>query len=139
MPTFEPNVPQDACPKCGVIIRVGDWPFCGVSGHGKAGGTVIDDSIPGGQWIENLGHEPMLFYSKRAIIEEADRRGLRLRDQWAGPGDTQLTNWAAGIDAQTLANAQALVSRGTRETEAEVRCETYQGSVRDIKALSEVA
>lgn len=73
--------------------------------------AAIGDDIPGGIWIENLGHEPVKFYSKQAILDEADRRGLQRIDRWAGPTDRHLTNWAAGMDAQTLANAAALVAR----------------------------
>ena len=38
--------------------------------------------------------------------------GLEIRAKWAGPEDQSLTTWGAAIDAQTLANAAALVARG---------------------------
>ena len=85
------------------------WPFCPHTRIETVYGVVGDD-IPGGQVIDNLGHEPMTFYSKKAILAEADRRGLRLRDQWAGPGDRYLTNWSAA-SAKTLADGKALVER----------------------------
>lgn len=82
------------CDKCGWELHIGDWPFCGNGrDHQRAVSAVIGDDIPGGQWIENLGHEPRLFYSKQAIRDAADAQGLRLRDQWAGPGDKYLSRW----------------------------------------------
>ena len=102
------------CPDCHQSYGVGDWPWCP---HGVPYGSVISDSIIGGQTIETLDHEEMTFYSKKAIRDAADARGLRLKDEWAGPHDTQLTNWAAGIDAYTLEAARVLTSRtGSRAT-----------------------
>ena len=124
------------CETCGWVLRVGDWPFCGRGrDHAPAVANIITDDIPGGQVIENLGHDPLTFYSKQAIVAEADKRGLRLRDQWAGPHDQYLTNWAASIDAQTLENARALVSRGTRaQGEDATRLQTVTTSVREVTA-----
>jgi hypothetical protein len=56
-------------------MEVGDWPWCP---HGKQGSpAVIDDSIPGGMTIENMGPEPLTFYSKSEWRREMKRRGLR--------------------------------------------------------------
>lgn len=115
------------CPECGVPLTIGDFPFCP---HGTARLGAIGDDIPGGQVIETLGHEPITFYSKQAILAEADKRGLRLRDQWAGPGDQYLSNWA-GVTSKTLDDARVLLSRGANRTEEEVRCETATFSVSD--------
>ena len=60
----------------------------------------------------------MTFYSKKAIRDAADARGLRLKDEWAGPHDTQLTNWGAAIDAYTLEAARVLTSRRGPATRA---------------------
>ncbi len=133
------------CPECGWELRVGDYPFCsksesgGERAHAPAKQAVIGDDIPGGQWIENLGHEPIKFYSKKAIRDEADRRGLRMVDRWAGPSDKFLTNWGAGIDEYTLAAATALLTRhGARAVnEPTVVCETLQTSVREIATVAE--
>lgn len=105
------------CPVCaGVTERV--W-----RAHGSA--NVIGDDIPGGVVIENLGHEPMRFYSKRAIVQEADRRGLQPYVHYV-PGDQHLTNWAAAMDPYTLAAATALVTRRARRAvdDDTVPCET---------------
>ena len=102
------------CGVCQQSYTIGDWPFCP---HGRGAAPVITDTIIGGQVIETLDHEEMTFYSQKAIRDAADARGLRIKDEWAGPHDKQLTNWAAAIDPKTLENARILVTRvGTRGT-----------------------
>lgn len=124
------------CERCGQnvmrIVLHGSALWCQPCHDGdrtitNAHGIVTDD-IPGGQTVENLGHEPVTFYSKKAILVEADRRGLRLTDKWAGPGDKYLSNWGAAIDPYTLEAAKALVSRqgAIASPEQEVTCETFQ-------------
>ena len=105
----------------------------------RAAANVVTDTIIGGQVIETLDHEPMTFYSKQAIRDAADARGLRLVDTWAGPGDHYLSNWGAAIDAKTLDNARVLVERGSttggsREDAASIEVTT---SVRILTQLSE--
>ena len=123
------------CNACGQWVTIGQWPFCP---HGTPRGDIIRDEIPGGQVIEHLGHEPMTFYSQKAIRDAADKRGLRLVDKWLGPADRHLTNWGAAIDAQTLDNARALVTRGSlghaQDADATIAVTT---SVRVLKQLSE--
>lgn len=124
------------CESCGRdVLRVvlhGTGLWCGPCHDAdrtitKTHGIVTDD-IPGGQTVENLGHDTITFYSKKAIRDEADRRGLRLTDKWAGPGDKYLTNWGAVIDPYTLDAAKALVSRqgAIAHPEPEAVCETFQ-------------
>ncbi len=126
------------CEKCGWELRVGDWPYCGTGrDHAPSVPNVVGDDIPGGLVIENLGDRPMTFYSKRAIVEEADRRGLRLRDQWAGPSDQHLSNWGAGIDAQTMDNARVLLTRGSAQRDtSDAKLRTLQTSVREIRSVA---
>lgn len=129
------------CERCGWALRVGDWPYCGHGrDHRPAVVNVITDDIPGGQVIETLDHEEMTFYSKKAIRDAADARGLRIKDEWAGPHDKHLTNWAAGIDAKTLENVTTLLSRGAQLSTTDNRdhLQTYQGSIKTIKTLAEV-
>lgn len=119
------------CEKCGWEMRVGDWPFCGNGrDHQAAVANIATDDIPGGQVIETLGPEPMTFYSKKAILAEADRRGLRPTDRWAGPGDKHWSNWRAAIDAQTLANAAALLARRQASDDPDAQCKTFRGEIR---------
>ena len=130
------------CDRCGTTLLVGFYPFCKgrPSDHEPRTAAVIGDDIPGGQVIENLGHGPMTFYSKAAIRREADRRGLRLRDQWAGPHDKHLSNWAAGIDAYTLESARSLLARGSRSAASPSpgTLETLKTEIVPIKRWSEV-
>ena len=58
---------------------IGSWPFCrGTGSHGKGQTpTVIDDSIPGGMTIENMGPVPLTFHSKSEWRREMKARGLR--------------------------------------------------------------
>jgi hypothetical protein len=97
------------CEKCGISYEIGDWPFCP---HGRYGGTVVSDSIPGGQLIENLGPDPIRVYSeteRRKIMKE---RGLvdYVRHR---PGDTLTSNWDA-VTRKTLEDAAELVSEHRR-------------------------
>jgi len=62
------------CEKCGQTVEVGDWPYCP---HARGSATVIGDDIPGGMLITNLGHEPVMVYSKSQILAEASARGLK--------------------------------------------------------------
>jgi hypothetical protein len=94
-----------ACEKCGASYDIGDWPFCP---HGRPAGTVISDSIPGGQLIENLGPEPVRVYSeteRRKIMKE---RGLvdYVRHR---PGDPLTSNWNT-VTQKSLEDARELLS-----------------------------
>lgn len=55
-----------ACPRCG-----GKTERIYLGGYG-----VIGDEIPGGMWVENLGHEPVKVHSKSELKFEAEKRGL---------------------------------------------------------------
>lgn len=125
------------CERCGHELVIGDYPFCkgDARNHVPSQAAIITDDIPGGQVIENLGHEELTFYSKKAIVAEADKRGLRLTDRYV-PGDKHLTNWAAGIDAYTLAAAAVLVTRGQKAVEPDpAALRTLQTSISEVKHL----
>lgn len=116
------------CPHCGAVVAVGSWPFCP---HGRYGGTVVDDSFPGGGDFvqEHFGNTPETFSSKKAMEQRAKELGLINVVKWAGPTDRHLTRWAS-MDPQTLQNAEALVARvaerGTATAEPAVTLETYR-------------
>jgi hypothetical protein len=38
--------------------------------------NIISDEIPGGMWVENLGHERIRVHSKSELKWEAQKRGL---------------------------------------------------------------
>jgi hypothetical protein len=61
------------CDVCQAEIEIGAWPYCP---HGTPSLKVIQDSIPGGLWIENMGHEPVKVYSKSEKRLEMEKRGL---------------------------------------------------------------
>ena len=116
------------CDKCGVELQIGCFPFCP---HEPAHLSAIGDDIPGGFWQENFSNTPEVFYSKKAMLQRADELNLRLRDQWAGPGDRHLSNWAS-VSAKTLADAKILLERvGAAET-PRATLETLHFTVRDV-------
>jgi hypothetical protein len=58
------------CEKCGATLAIGDFPFCP---HGRYRGNTESDGIPGGETLENVGPEPVTFYSrseKRRYLKE---------------------------------------------------------------------
>ena len=97
------------CEKCGVDVT-GRWPFCPHPAKKAASHGVVGDDIPGGFVQENFGTTPEVFYSKKAMLARADELNLRQKDQWAGPGDRYLSNWAS-ISPKTLEDARILLER----------------------------
>jgi hypothetical protein len=58
------------CDRCGVELALGDYPFCP---HGRYRGNAEFDGIPGGETLDNVGPEPVTFYSrseKRRYLKE---------------------------------------------------------------------
>ncbi len=58
------------CERCGELIAIGDYPFCP---HGRGALGAQSDGIPGGETLENVGPEPVTFYSrseKRRYLKE---------------------------------------------------------------------
>lgn len=105
----ERELDSTRCEICGEFVEVGAWPFCP---HGRAASAVIPDDVPGGFWADNGFSEPRKFYSHSEHERALAAEGLEIRAKHAGEHDKIMSNWAAGVDAQTLANAAALVSRG---------------------------
>jgi hypothetical protein len=104
-------------------MQISDFPFCP---HGRGTLEAVEDSIPGGFVQENFGNAPETFYSKKAMLQRADELNLRLRDQWAGPGDRYLSNWSA-VSPKTLEDAKALLERvGQATGRARATLETVQ-------------
>lgn len=104
----------ETCDRCGAIFAVGqDW-RCP---HEPFHGAVKPDDVPGGFTVENAWREPRTFYSQSAYEQALAADGLMLNPHYV-PGSRHLTNWAATMDPQTLANAAALVSRQGRTTTA---------------------
>ena len=98
------------CEACGRTLELGDWPYCP---HGRPGAFgIAPDDVPGGFIAENGFAEPRKFYSHSEHERALAAEGVEIRAKWAGPLDKIMTNWAGAPDAQTLANAAALVGRG---------------------------
>lgn len=62
------------CDRCGEELQVGSWPFCP---HGTSHLHVIQDSVPGGLWVENFGPKPMRFDSHSEKRRYMDVHGIR--------------------------------------------------------------
>jgi hypothetical protein len=119
------------CEKCGVELHLGDWAFCP---HGRYSGTVISDSIPGGQLIENLGPDPIRVYSeteRRRIMKE---RGLvdYVRHR---PGDPLTSKWDT-VTQKTLEDAADLVSEARRTNAYRVEAEQEAATNAELETLS---
>ena len=66
---------SETCERCHKALEVGEWPWCP---HGRSTGlSVVDDSIPGGMTVENMGTPtPQTFYSKSEWRRAMKERGL---------------------------------------------------------------
>jgi hypothetical protein len=94
------------CEKCGVVIPVGDWPFCP---HGAARPAVHGDEI---DYVDhNLGRHPVRITSKAQRRQLMAERGLVERvEHVPTPGSDKsphTRSWAV-VDLEA---ATALVSR----------------------------
>lgn len=109
------------CTACGIIepertLPVGVHPLCSCGAVteyfwvGRASARFTNEAFIGGITIENLGHEPVVVYSREEFQRAMDKDGVEQRIKYV-PGDKFLSNWAAAIDPYTLEAARALVSR----------------------------
>ena len=120
------------CETCGWELHVSDWPFCGRGrDHRPAVAHIVRDEIPGGFVQENFGDAPETFYSWSAMRRRAEALGLQ-------PYVRRLEQIKESdyIDAQTLANAAALVGRQSRVSASDGeagRLTTMQFTVREIE------
>ena len=105
------------CDHCGHPVTVGDWPWCP---HGRPRfGIQTDEAFIGGKTFEHLGHDPVTVYSRGELKRELDARGLEpfVRHQpRPGTDKSPHTELWSTPDAQTLKNAQALLSRSQART-----------------------
>lgn len=103
------------CDACGQTIRIGQWPSCP---HPFVSARAAKDAAqvtwPGGRTFDNLGHEPQTFYSpseyRTYLRTHQIEEFVRHVPEPGSDKSPHTTNWAC-MDAQTLANAAALVSR----------------------------
>jgi hypothetical protein len=140
MPRFD-----SLCTACGfeepIIVAGGTHPPCSQCGghteyiwRSNPASIQTDEAFIGGQTIENLGHEPVTVYSRTELKEAMAKAGVEQKIKYV-PGDKYLTNWAMGIDAQTLANAAVLVTRqgsGYKESDP-AALRSFRPSIRTLK------
>lgn len=120
------------CQICHQGYAIGDYPFCRPGrGHGRARSAIqTNEAFIGGLTIENLGHDPVTVYSRDEFKAAMAAAHVEQRIHHV-PGDKYLTDWSAGIDAQTLENARILVSRGRgAEDRDEAALPSYRGEIR---------
>lgn len=129
MPTYDVRCENPVCAviQQDVICKYREFPVCPVCGGPTDSiftcHTTIADDIPGGLWLENYGPEPIKVYShaerKRLMaMPRVDHEGntYRLTEMVRHVGGKHTSDWGNRIDAQTLANAKELVSRGSKST-----------------------
>lgn len=119
------------CDRCQAELVVGSWPFCPHSSQGAAAvlGDEIDETLPD---LDPSG-KSLRFRSRQEKQRYLDAHGLQPMVRWAGIHDHHVPRWVT-MDAQTLKNAEILVSRASElKADPEVVCETftpYLGPVR---------
>jgi len=94
------------CDRCGVVLAIGDYPFCP---HGSGSTGIEDVTWPGGRVFENLGHTPVRCDSPADLQRELDARGLQPFVRHVD-GDRHTRSWATA-DAYTLEQGRILVER----------------------------
>lgn len=100
------------------VSRYNDYPHCDQCGYAAekeyvgSCHAVHQDSIIGGMWLENLGHEPVWVESKQQLERERKGRGLvEFVRHVSVPGTDKApytTNWAS-ISKETLLNAKSML------------------------------
>jgi hypothetical protein len=108
------------CDACGQSYGIGQWfacphPFV----NARAAAEAAQVTWPGGRTFENLGDQPKTFYSPseyRAYLRSHNIEEFVRHVPEPGSDKSRHTTSWAGMDAQTLANAAALVGGARRET-----------------------
>lgn len=108
------------CPDCGVEFGIGQWYRC--PHEHIAGGRGADVTWPGGKTFENLGHEPVTFYSpaEKAAYLKAHRLEEFVRHMPVPGSDKSphTVSWAA-VSQETLDGARAMLERVGKATKTE--------------------
>lgn len=122
------------CPTCGAELRIGSWPFCR-DGHEPASIGARGDDIPGGLTLENVGPQPVTFYShsekRRYLREHGLEEMVRHVPVPGSDSSPYTTSWVA-VDLEAgriLAERQAHTKASTPE---------YRANPENIAAIKEV-
>jgi hypothetical protein len=103
-------VNTSTCEKCGEELHHGDYPFCP---HGRGALGAQSDGIPGGETLENVGPEPVTFYSrseKRRYLKEHGLVEMVRHVPVPGSDKSEHTTSWTGVDLEAgriLAERQA--------------------------------
>jgi hypothetical protein len=89
--------------------------LCPFEARSRAAGVNPDDFI-GGLALENLGHDPVVVYSRSELKRELDARGLQPFVRHVD-GDKHVSSWVT-MDPYTLESARILAAR---QAETKVR------------------
>ena len=97
------NTNDTTCDKCGVVLQIGDHPFCP---HPRGSGfKYFEDGIPGGLTVENLGHTPITFYShsekQRYMREHGWREKVEHVPLQGSDKSPHTTRWVSTPDLRT--------------------------------------
>ena len=97
--------------------------------------SYVQDDIPGGMTLENVGAEPVTVFSYSEMDRLLESRGLRRKEKWCPtPGTNRdpagVQDSRKYMDPQTLENATTLILRAqgaiAKETQELVREKEWQ-------------
>jgi hypothetical protein len=128
------------CPNCGGALVIGGWPFCPDHTRGASFNAQHDD-IPGGETVENLGPEPVTFYSRSEKRRWLKQHGIEEMVRHVPvPGtdaSPHTTSWVSvDLDAaRALAERQAHTKATNREPEpAAATVEAVKRAFEELRA-----
>ena len=107
---------KDCCLKCGRVLEIGDYPLgCGGEPHkhgAPIAGRGADVTWPGGKTFENLGNEPMTFYSPAEKSRYMRQHGIEefVRHQPL-PGSDKSPHTTRWTSVPDMAAAAAMLER----------------------------
>jgi hypothetical protein len=101
------------CPDCGAEYGVGCWYAC--PHEPIHAGRGADVTWPGGKTFENLGHDPVTFYSPAEKYQYLKTHGIAefIRHQPVPGTDKSphTTSWASGFSPEYLAGVSEMLAR----------------------------
>lgn len=122
------------CERCGAELVIGEFPFCP---HGRAiVGRGADVTWPGGKTFENLGDQPMTFYSPAEKTRYMRQHGIEefVRHQPV-PGSDRSPHTSRWTAVPDLEGARAMLERMAQQPASREESETW---VREFIPATEV-
>lgn len=103
------------CLKCGRVLEIGDYPYCKGTpeDHGAPiTGRGADVTWPGGRTFENLGDQPVTFYSPAEKARYMKQHGLEEFVRHAPlPGTDTSPHTSRWVSVPDMAAATAMLER----------------------------